>query len=177
MPPVIEDKALVAGKLTSDDVLEIAQRIERNGVRFYIAASQMAGFGAMAASLTNLAEMEARHEKDFSDMRKRLAKGAGGALPLDPGDQTTGYLQQLVAGKFFAPAADPLDWLSGTSRPQDVLMTAIGMEKESIAFYLGVKEVVADPDDKVVVDHVISEERDHICQLSAQLAKLGGPAR
>lgn len=157
--------------ITADDVFEMAERIELNSGRFYLRASELAGFGALASQLRELAEMEHLHAKTFAEMRMRLADANEATLPLAGDDETVAYLTSLVRGKSFSPEADPLKILAGVGSPQDVLLAGIGFEKEAIAFYAGVKQVVAERD-RAVVDRIIAEEMSHIAVLSRQLSAM-----
>jgi rubrerythrin len=50
-----------------------------------------------------------------------------------------------------------------------VLNTAIGLEKESVLFYLGLKDMVAEQYGRERIDDIIREERRHIAQLTSLL--------
>jgi rubrerythrin len=51
-----------------------------------------------------------------------------------------------------------------------ILKSAITAEKDSIVFYLGMKEAVAESLGKGRIDHIIKEEMGHIKLLSGKLA-------
>jgi len=55
---------------------------------------------------------------------------------------------------------------------EDILQKAIGMEKDSIVFYLGIKELVPERLGKGRIDAIIREEMNHITSLSKRLAAL-----
>ena len=158
--------------LTGDDVFEIAIRIEHNAARFYLTASRMGGFTPVASAFRRLAEMELAHEQTFTEMRARLGGQDDSMLPLPSDSDTARYLNALLADKFFAPDADPADHLLGADNPRDILLTAIGMEKETMAFYLGVEGILVVPADIDAVEDILSEEMSHIVDLSAQLSRL-----
>jgi rubrerythrin len=54
---------------------------------------------------------------------------------------------------------------------KDILKAAIGAEKDSIVFYLGMKELVPAKLGKDKIDDIIKEEMSHIRLLSARLLK------
>ena len=76
----------------------------------------------------------------------------------------------MVDGKVFA--ADPSETLSGNEAMEDILDTAIALEKDSIVFYESMKDVVAGPDGRERIDAVIREEIGHIVDLREQLQAL-----
>ena len=55
-----------------DEVLEIAEFMERNGAKFYRTAAEDAS-GEIRNLLLSLAEMEEDHEKTFRGMRSALS--------------------------------------------------------------------------------------------------------
>ena len=57
----------------ADEIFEMAEQIERNGVKFYNKAAGNVSDGEVRAMLLALAEMEVDHEKTFSAMRAELS--------------------------------------------------------------------------------------------------------
>ena len=55
---------------------------------------------------------------------------------------------------------------------RQVLHTAIGLERDSIVFYLGMKELVPENFGKDKIDGIIKEEMGHIKLLSNRLSLL-----
>jgi len=72
----------------------------------------------------------------------------------------------------FNVKADPVEQLAGKETPEDVLKMAIGLEKDSIAFYVGLKESVSHKAGKDKVEAIIKEEMGHIVTLSQKLEAL-----
>jgi rubrerythrin len=151
-----------------DYIFDMAERIERNGRDFYLTAARIATDASARDMLTNLGEMEARHESTFAAMRARVV-GAGEVTSLDPQSDIVIYLKSLVRGRFFDISADPGSYFAGGESLKDILLTAIGLEKETIAFYVGLKEVVPTEQDELIVENIIREEMGHISTLGRQL--------
>jgi len=155
----------------ADEVFEMAEQIERNGAKFYRKAAASAG-GAARTVFENLADMEDQHEKTFHEMRQQLTKTERAAVTFDPDSEGALYLQSMADGKVFNLRADPSEKLTGGERPQEVLHTAIGLEKDSIVFYLGLRDIVPDARGRGRLDDIIKEEMGHITLLTGQLAAL-----
>ena len=66
----------------ADEVFEMAERIERNGGRFYRAAAEK--FPAVRELLLELAEMEDDHERTFANMRAELSTKETAQTVFDP---------------------------------------------------------------------------------------------
>lgn len=156
-------------EITGDYVLQMAERIERNGADFYRLAAQRAP-GAAIAMLHALGAQEAQHEKDFHEMRGRLALAK--SPPIDMQGEASNFIRGLAEGKFFNATADPAAFFTGKESFRDILWRAIGLEKESIVFYEAIKAVLAGKKDLEVVDLIIHAELGHIEKLVEQLKML-----
>ena len=55
---------------------------------------------------------------------------------------------------------------------EGVLISAIGAEKDSIIFYLGMRDAVPEGKGKERIDAIIKEEMGHVQILSQELVKL-----
>jgi len=153
--------------ITADGALQIAEQIELKGQRFYTLAADMIADARARQPLLLLAGMEAEHAKSFAATRERLSTQP--AADIDPNGETANYLRALLADRFFDPQVSPRDYLGGGESPQQILMTAIGMEKETIVFYEGLKQIVAAKEDAQAVSAIITEETRHISRLAGML--------
>ena len=152
-----------------DEVFEMAVQIERHGARFYHRAAQGVDNPQVSQLLLDLAAMEEQHEKVFADMRTELSEGTWAAAP-PVDEQETSYLRAWADAHVFDVKKDPVERLSGKEAAEDILRMAIGLEKDSIVFYLGIKEVVPEGAGQDRIDAIIREEMNHITTLSKQLA-------
>ena len=156
----------------ADEIFEMAEQIERNGAKFYQRAAQGMEEPSRQQLLLQLAAMEAEHEKIFSSMRAGLSREEEGGMVFDPEDQTGQYLRAMADGKIFDMRADPAEGLTGRETLEDILRTAIAMEKDSVVFYLGMKAMVPEGAGKDKIDLIIKEELSHIGTLSMELASV-----
>jgi rubrerythrin len=155
---------------SADDILEVAERIERNGARFYRKAAELQEDGASRQLLADLATMEEGHEKTFAALRSGLSEAERQPTAFDPDDETGLYLQAMADGHIFDPKADPAAALAKGEPIASILRTAIGLEKDSVVFYQGVKEVVPERLGRDKVEAILREEVGHVGLLSATLA-------
>jgi len=158
---------------TADEIFEMAEQIERNGARFYRRAAQ--GFTGSRAGrlLLDLAAMEDQHEKVFAAMRGELLQQEREPRAPDPYGEAILYVRGMADGHVFDVRKDPSERLTGKETMEDILKTAIGLEKDSIVFYLGIKEIVPERLSKQRIDDIIKEEMGHIAVLSKEMASLG----
>jgi rubrerythrin len=154
----------------ADEVFEMAEQIERNGAKFYRAAAKK--FPDVSKVLLDLAAMEDKHLKTFQAMRAELPSSETEPLVFDPDNQAHLYLQVMADGHVFEVKSDPTEKLSSHKKVQDVLKTAIGIEKDSIAFYVGLKECVSRTAGKEKIEAIIRQELGHIAILNQKMADL-----
>ncbi len=155
----------------ADEIFEIAEQIEHNGAAFYRRAAEGALDARDKRKLLDLAEMELSHERTFAAMRAELSGREREPTVFDPYDEAALYLRAIADGHVFDINADPAADLA--EKPiAEILKIAIGMEKDSIIFYLGLREIVPADRGKDKVEKIIAEEMSHITLLSDELAAL-----
>ncbi len=156
----------------SDEIFEIAEQIERNGAAFYRRAAGLFSDTSVNDKLLNLAAMEDQHEKIFAAMRSELFSGDSFKTTFDPDNQAALYLQAVADGKVFDLKKDPSAFLSEGIAVEEVLERAVEVEKESVVFYTGMKELIPENLGKDKINLIIKEEIGHITDLRAQLEEL-----
>jgi len=150
----------------ADDVFEIAEQLERNGAAFYRDAAGSVADSAVKEFLLEFAAMEDAHEKTFIDLRKELTTAEKTPTVFDPNNEAAQYLKALADTRvFFKKEID-------TSTVAGIFKSAITAEKDSIVFYLGMKDLVPGALGKDRMDGIIKEEMGHIKILSQKLAAL-----
>ncbi len=155
-----------------DEILEMAQQIERNGFHFYHQAAKGVKNPGSAQLLLKLAAMEEVHERIFARMRAELTEAEKKKKIFDPEDQTTSYLRAWADAHVFDVRADPAEKLTGKEKVEDILRMAIGLEKDSIVFYLGMKEMMPERLGRGKIDGIIKEEMRHVNDLSREFETL-----
>ena len=154
----------------ADEIFAMAQEIERNGAKFYRVAAKK--FPAISTVLNELAEMEDKHLATFAAMQAQLDKAELESPVFDPDGQAQMYLRVMADEHVFDTKSDPVKLLANQKTPADVLKTAVGLEKDSIAFYVGLKEAVPHYAGKEKVEAIIKEEFGHIVILGQKLREL-----
>ena len=154
------------------EIFEMAEQIERNGVKFYRKAAQRISDQDVRQTLVDLADMEAEHEETFAGMRKQLSDEDRELRVFDPENEVALYLQAMANGHVFDLKKDPGEQLTGTETVEDILKLAIDAEKDSIVFYLGLKDFVPVKAGKDKVEAIIKEEMGHIAVLNRRLPAL-----
>lgn len=150
------------------EIFAMAQEIERNGAHFYRTVSQKTALADMRGLLLELAAMEDDHEKTFAAMQQKLSSQQGREAPLD--EEAALYLRAWADGHVFDPKSNPAQQLTGKESREEILRIAIGLEKDSIAFYAGIREAIPEGWGKDKVDGIIKEEMSHVRLLGERLS-------
>ena len=154
-------------RLNAIEVFEIAQQIEHNGAQFYCKAAELFSESDISNMFLELADWETKHEQVFKDMGDKI---------VDSTRKTTTELEKkefdpklMACLTVFGTVSDSIHKLKNIQKITDALKTAIEKEKDSIAFYEGLKDFVTDIDDQNKVDAIIEEEMHHIKILNQAL--------
>ena len=150
----------------ADEVFEIAEQIERNGAKFYRTTAEKIVDEDKRKLLLNLAKMEDEHEQTFKQLRSELTRDEKVMTTFDPEGDSEAYLKYLADTRVFYEKE------TDTTSFKEILKSAITAEKDSIVFYLGIKDVVPVHLGKQKLDGIIKEEMNHIRLLSKELLEL-----
>ncbi len=151
-----------------DEILAMAEEIERNGAAFYRTAAGGASDESIRDLLEELAGMEDQHEKTFAEMRAGLSEADKKPGAFDPEDETARYLKALADRRVFHEKSIDLNSM------KDVLEEAIVTEKDSIAFYVGMRDLIAADLGRDKISAVIKEEMRHLVLLTDKLDQING---
>lgn len=147
----------------ADEIFEMAEQIERNGAKYYRNAAELVSNEEDKKFLVELAEMEDDHEVTFAELRKNLSLNEKESVTFDPEGEAVQYLKALADTRVFNKKTIDFSSMGG------ILTGAITAEKDSIAFYLGMKEMIGANRGKNRIDAIIKEEMKHISLLSKRL--------
>lgn len=149
---------------TADDVFTMAIRIEENGKAFYEGVAKKTADSAIRKLFEDLALMEDGHVKQFRALRSSLASSFPTDAVWDPEGLAVSYLSAAADTHVFTIQA-ATDRLKAIETPDQALDMALQFEKDSVTFFLGIKEILPDPNGKGEIDKLIRAEMDHVRML------------
>jgi len=155
-----------------DEIFEMAIRIENNGAAFYRKAAGLQSDTKNQKFLESLAHMEDQHQKIFTEMRTTLTQKDKDPKVFDPYSEVSQYLTAMADTMGGEGSPSVTDSLTGDETLEDILRTAVGLEKDAILFYLGIKDLIPSQSGQDRIDEIIRQERRHVAQLSNLLEKL-----
>jgi len=156
---------------SADDIFELAERMEIEGAKFYRRAASFADDPEVANLFSDLAAQEDEHKRTFERIRKQMRRDLKVDDSWDPQGILRMYLQAWVSGQVFDIKASPSDLLSKNDTPEKILNMAIGLEKDSIAYYYGIRSSVPEGEEREWVDLIIQEEMKHIFDLTKERSR------
>ncbi len=157
----------------ADEIFEMAEQIERNAGRFYREAAAKTSDKQVKNMFLSLAAMEDGHLRTFQEMRRGLSDQEKEGTTFDPDNEAVLYLQALADSKGFEGMISPTQKLTGKESPRELLEIAIGAEKNSILYYVGLKDLMSTEAGRGRVETIIQEEMRHLADLRRYLGTLG----
>ncbi len=157
----------------ADEVVGMAVEIERNGQKFYARGAQIVSEPEVKKLMTDLVEWEKAHERLFQGLRDELNDDERVSTAFDPDGSMELYLKAMAGGHVFTTKTDAAALISDDDSAAGILTTALGMERDSILFYLVMKGAVPKRLGPDKVEALISEEMSHVVYLQKQLEALG----
>lgn len=146
---------------TANDIFDVAESIERNASEFYRETSERISDEATRKVLLDVASLEDGHLKIFQRMRRKFHHEEG-VFIYELDDRSAMYLQTMADARGWEGRKSPLEELSGQETAREIIEIALNAENESVAFYCGLKNLVATQTDREIVEKIILEELGHI---------------
>ena len=160
-------------QFNAEEVLKMAEQIERNGQEFYKNASKVVDDLEISELLSDLAEWEKGHEEIFSSMRSELSEEEKSRTAIDPYCESAMYLKAMANDHVFRrQTGESLSKLEGNVNTEEIIDRAIQFEKDSLLFFLGLERLVSQRLGKDRVYGIIDEEIGHISYLEKQRNRL-----
>ena len=151
-----------------DDVVAIAESFEASAAETYRRAAAGAARPEVRQALLGLAEMEDKHLRAFRELRRLLAARPN---PSGPEGRDAELLEAWLARDVFEGAEARRSPSAGSDTVEGWLESAVEMEKDSIAFYSGMRSLL-EGDQRTVLETIIDEEVYHLASLSYLLRTL-----
>jgi len=159
-------------KFSVFEILQIAERIERNAAMFYQKSAALFEDAQLRATLYRLAEWESKHEELFRKTRTEYTQKLDILGTFNPDNYELCNPQEIVGLAESATKADKGGVLTGKENKRKILQTALKMEKDGIAFYRRIRRRVRDLAGKETMKDIVAEERRHIKILEQSLEQL-----
>ncbi|MCP3676990.1 MAG: ferritin family protein [Deltaproteobacteria bacterium] len=152
-------------RFSGKDVIEMAVRIEENGLAFYTEAAIASESEEIKKLFQFLGDEEKRHIYCFENIGKSFKDDNLPGISDPYIEETSLYLGALANSRVFTEKDEGSRMAKKVRDEDDALRTAIDMEKDSILFYYELEKVVKEKDRSVLAT-LISEEKKHLAKLT-----------
>lgn len=150
----------MAAFFKSNELYRIAIEMERNGLAFYNEIASKAADDQTRTVYKYLASAEKRHLRIF----KKLLGNRSFSAPHTYRGEYRKYLRALLKDRVF-PSSHLARSRAARSGPTSALKAGINAEKDSILFYMELRDLVP-ASDKIAIDRILGEEKRHLRRLS-----------
>jgi rubrerythrin len=158
---------------TGREIVEMAIRIEENGMRFYADAAKATKIDRLKELFKALSEEEARHINLFTELKQEVASDSP-AEGFDPYvAEATQYLKAMANTEVFKKPDEGEKLAGEVFDEKNALDIAIDREKDSIIFYYEMQKMIREKDSHVV-ENLIDQEKDHLKRLTEYMEELFG---
>jgi len=150
------------GVFAASDIVEVAIRIEENGVNFYKFAEQLAKQQEAKELFAHLADEEVKHKKIFEEIFAKMEKSSP---PESYEGEYSAYLRSYVDNNIIFTKEAMDKELSKVTDTIAAFDFAIRRELDSILYYHEIKKLVPAAQHGTI-EQIIEEERKHFSMLT-----------
>lgn len=143
------------------ELVDVAVGIERNGEAFYSSLVASAGDSNVRGIYQHLADREREHIEIFQNMLGSLSDYQP---PETFTDEYEAYLRALINSSVFTDTGAASEMARKVNSDLEAIQIGLGAEKDSILFYLEMRDIIR-KSDRDVVSKIIEEEKSHVRQL------------
>jgi rubrerythrin len=146
------------------EILDMAIRIERQGIAFYSVCREVVDAPDLAETFASLIDQEHDHIEIFRQMK---AGSDDERLPESFSGEYHRNTDAFVRDRVFTDPGAAADEVRRLGDARSAVDWAIAFEEKSIGFYEWIKDRVR-PSESEAIDRIIAQERQHIARLQAQ---------
>ena len=155
---------------SAPEVMEMAVQTEKGGKLYYETVAAQTSDAGLKGLFGFLAEEESKHVRVFEDIA-RAVKVAPAEEPYN-WEEVVPYLKAVTESRYFLGSDKALVLARAAKTPLDALRSAMAFEKETLVFYVQLRDMVSEHN-RPAVDKLINEEKAHVRKLAGVMEALG----
>lgn len=155
------------------EVFQIAIDIEENGRAFYQKAQAKVEDEKTREVFKALELAEVQHKELFESLMAKLPPKAAEQTVWDPDNEMDMYLKMMADTHVFRTSASVDECLARVGSAREALEMALTFEKDSIVFFLTLKNMTEEKQGRANIDQLVNEELGHHKKISTELIRLG----
>ncbi|MDY6855876.1 MAG: ferritin family protein [Thermodesulfobacteriota bacterium] len=146
---------------SGSEIIEAAIQIEKNGYTFYRSLAESMDQKDIKDLFFHLATEEEKHIKNF----EALCDSFKGYKPNNSDEEEYyAYIKSLSDRNVFTKKEGIDEIVKNVKGKEDALSMAMGFEKDSIIFFIEIRDLVK-KSDRIAIDALIHQEREHLRKL------------
>ena len=153
------------------ELIKMAKRDEDVGADFYQALADRTGDEKLKKRFHEIKEQELMHSKRFQGMLDELSDYV-------PREENIGdyehYYKSFLSKRTYMETEDAVELAGNVKDDVEGIKLALSQEKNTLLFFMEMKELIPSNQHKEFVQIVIDEEREHIAELSEMLLERMG---
>lgn len=143
-----------------NEILNIAIQLEKNSEAIYRETADSVSKPDIAATLRWMADEEVKHAQWFDSLRNTAAIKPEVS---SPESMNGDFLKSIIGGQSFS--LDDVDF-GDIQQVSDLLDVFMESEKDGILFYEMLMPFIREEGTRTMLEHIISEEKNHINMLA-----------
>ena len=148
------------------ELIRLAKKDEDVGAEFYQKLAEKVEDPGLRKRILEIRNQEIEHSKRFQEMLDELSD----YVPQeDFQGQYEQYFQSFLSKREFLESGDAVKAASRVGSDMEAIKFALSQEKNTLLFFLEMKELLPSGQHREMVHEVIDEERDHIVELSQMI--------
>lgn len=163
----------MSNQFNADEILEIAQQIEENGIKFYSAAADAVDNPEEKELLSSLAGWEVVHAELFTKMLASLTADEKKPTVFDPDDELGAYLKAMADSVVFTSRMNAVEMLGANPTYKSILEIALERERDAVVYYAGIKGMVPARLGREKIEEILQEEVGHVALIQKRLRLIG----
>ena len=154
------------------EILQIAEAVETKTAKFYLRAAERFTNEERRGICYSLAGWRAKHRNLWRRIRRRYSEKTGEFGVFNPDDYVRSNPWTMAGLTGYGTDVNGHSRPTGRETREQILHEAIRRSQAIIIFYQGLKAFAQNPDSRLMVDNIISEEHRHAGLLSRVLERM-----
>ena len=159
---------------SAGEAFKVAIRIEENGRKFYEESQRNIESADVRTLFADLAIQEMEHKKKFETLLAQLPPESTASRVWDPENELDQYIRMMADDHVYITDDEAKDRIGRIRDSSDALKMAMEFEKDTLIFFLGLEEAMADKKDRELIKSLLDEEQGHLKRLASELRKISG---
>lgn len=159
----------MATQYSAPEVMEMAVQTEKGGKLFYETVAGATTDAGLKNLFGFLAGEESKHVVAFEDIARTI-RVAPGEEPYN-WEEVVPYLRSVTESRYFLGSGNALALAKAATTPIEALRSAMAFEKETLVFYVQLRDMVGEQN-RPAVDKLINEEKAHVRRLAGVIEAL-----